>query len=273
MNYSIKWKIYLGLFTSAFFISSCEKQTNWEFDTQDNNELVVEAIITNELKTQEVFLSQSFTDLNSEVRTVSDAVVRFSDGIQTLVFQNDTSNPGRYYSAIPFQARLNRTYSLEIFWQQKTYEARNSMIAVLPYTRLSVKSSGDEGLYEIGSVANLYSPVEQAMYEVDIDWSHITNSDTSKAKLYFYTLSTLDVNEVFRPEKEVVRFPRGSIIKASKFSLNDSFADYYRAMLMETEWQGGFFDEASSSIPTNISNGGLGFFGVSAVLRDTFVVQ
>ena len=42
---------------------------------------------------------------------------------------------------------------------------------------------------------------------------------------------------------------------------------------METEWQGGVYDENSASLPTNISNGGLGFFGVSAVLSDTLLAE
>ena len=50
-------------------------------------------------------------------------------------------------------------------------------------------------------------------------------------------------------------------------------ANYFRSMLMEIEWQGGIFDETPSSLPTNISNGGLGFFGVSAVLSDTLIAQ
>ena len=46
-----------------------------------------------------------------------------------------------------------------------------------------------------------------------------------------------------------------------------------RALLMEAEWQGGVLDEASGSLPTNISSGGLGFFAVCAVLSDTLVAQ
>ena len=51
------------------------------------------------------------------------------------------------------------------------------------------------------------------------------------------------------------------------------FAAYLRALLMETEWQGGAFDEASANLPTNITNGGLGYFAVCGVLADTLVAE
>ena len=83
----------------------------------------------------------------------------------------------------------------------------------------------------------------------------------------------LDISEIFRPPKATVVFPRGSVVFRQKYSLHPSFATYLRALLMETEWQGGVFDEASSSLPTNISNGGLGFFAVCAVLSEVVVAE
>ena len=117
----------------------------------------------------------------------------------------------------------------------------------------------EEGLdsLSLNFVAQQYSPHEQAMYEIDIDWSHIVNSDSAKAKLFYYTFNTIDVNEIFKPAKQNILFPKGSIIIEKKYSLNPEMADYFRSMLMEIEWQGGIFDETPSSLPTNISNDGL----------------
>ena len=127
--------------------------------------------------------------------------------------------------------------------------------------------------FSIKEVGPLYSLDEQAMYQVDIDWNHIIPSDTSRARQFFYTLGTVDANGLFRPFKEKVIFPKGSIIIRKKFALNADFAAYIRTLLMETEWQGGIYDENSSSLPTNVSNGGLGFFGVCSVLGDTLVAE
>ena len=132
---------------------------------------------------------------------------------------------------------------------------------------------GTDSLVVVDEVAPLYAPDEQAVYEINIDWSHLTSEEPNHAKLFFYTFSTVDVNELFKPPQENVPFPKGSIVIETKYSLNDEFAAFYRALAMETEWQGGVYDENSSSLPTNISNGAHGFFGVSAVLSDTLVAE
>jgi hypothetical protein len=146
------------------------------------------------------------------------------------------------------------------------------MIPVYPFNRMTFNPYGNDSL-TVGNVAPIYSPNEQAMYEINIDWSHLTDVQPNHAKLFYYTFSTVDVNQLFRPEKETVPFPKGSFVIEKKHSLNDDFAAFYRALAMEANWQGGVFDENSSSLPTNLSNGAVGFFGVSMVLSDTLIAQ
>jgi pullulanase len=53
-----------------------------------------------------------------------------------------------------------------------------------------------------------------------------------------------------------------------KIRENEEFA---RSLLMETEWRGGSFDVLYGNVPSNVSNGGLGFFSVSAELSDSIL--
>jgi len=214
----------------------------------------------------------SYNELNGQAETVSGAQIILFGGNETFTFKEDIDNPGSYLSENAFSASLNTDYVLEINWNGESFTAENKMEQVIPFTKLTFKSEGIDSL-SLAGVPSLYSPHEQSMYEIDIDWSHLIPSDTSRAKLFYYTFNTLDVNEIFRPPKKTVIFPKGSIVIEKKYSLNPEFADYFRALLMETEWQGGVFDEASASLPTNIDNGGLGFFGVCAVLSDTLVAE
>lgn len=251
---------------------SCEEATDWEFRPGENGALAVEAVITDEFKIQEVLLSLSRDGLNGEVEPASGAEVRLWNGRDTIGLREDAGGPGRYFSEQPFAAQLHIPYTLEIRWDGTTYLAGSKMVEVFPFSRPPFVAAGTDSL-AMGEVAPLYSPDEQAMYEVDIYWPGLVNSGLPQAKIFFYTFNTIDINELFRPPKETVAFPRGSTVIVKKHSLDPEFAAYLRALLMETEWQGGILDEASASLPTNISNGGLGFFAVCAVLSDTLVAE
>lgn len=266
-------KYFFTVLLIVLITSGCEEKTDWDFHPEENGALVVEAILTNEIKNQEVILSLSYDTPNGEPIPVADAQVLVrGDGV-IYNFQTASIQPGKYISELPFATQLGIPYTLEILWNGSNYLAENEMIEVIPFAPLTFKPFGQTDSVQIREVAPLYSPNEQAMYEVDIDWRHITGSDSSRAKLFFYTFNTIDVNELFRPEQENVPFPKGSIVIEKKYSLNPEFAAYFRALLMENEWQGGVFDEASASLPTNLNNGALGFFGVSAVLCDTLIAE
>jgi hypothetical protein len=255
---------------SAF---GCETAVDWDFKPQENGGLAVEAILTNELKNQEVMLSLSFSDLNGEPMPAAGAQVRVSGTGETWLFPEDPAEAGRYVSQEVFAAQLFTPYFLEITWEGRTYKAEAQMVQVLPFQPLTFSPYGATDSVVIGNVPNLYSPHEQAFYIVDIDWSHLIPDESSRARLFYYTFNTVDVSELFRPPQETVPIPRGSVVVQSKYSLDPGFAAYIRALAMENEWQGGFFDEASASLPTNVSNGGHGYFGVCAVLRDTLVAE
>ncbi|MBK7335157.1 MAG: DUF4249 family protein [Saprospirales bacterium] len=254
-------------------LPSCEEPTDWQFQPLENGALVVEAIITNELKNQEILLSLSYDDLNGQPAPATGAELRVAGGGETYLFQEVPGQPGRYLSEEAFAAKLVINYTLDIQWNGGNYLATNRMVPVYPMKRLDFLPYGATDSLVIGEVAPIYLPYEQAMYEIDIDWTHLVNSDSARAKMFFYTFRTLDVNELFRPPRETVVFPKGSIVIERKHSLNPDFAAFQRALAMETEWQGGVFDEASSSLPTNISNGGHGFFGVCAVISDTLIAE
>ena len=257
----------------VMILQSCEEETDWKLQPSENGQLVVEAVLTNILGPQSLRLSLSYDDLNGIPTPVTDAIVFINNGQNNFPFFEDPTDPGKYNSpqAAALQGGIN--YELIILWKEKRYTAKSEMVQVFPFGKLSFQSIGQSDSMKIVEPPNFYSLREQAMYELDIDWSHLTSNEPNQAKMVFYTFQTLDVNELFRPDAQDVSFPRGSIVVVKKYGLNDAFATYLRALVMETEWQGGFLDEASASLPTNISNGGLGFFSVCAVRVDTLVAE
>jgi len=148
----------------------------------------------------------------------------------------------------------------------------------LPYNLPHFSFHQNIGLYSLNWNNEQYSPLEQALYEADLDWSHLAGYDhpdsVSRARLLFYTLSTIDVSYiVFPQDREQVFFPGGSNVVFSKYSLNNEYGAYLRALLSETQWQGSLFESARGNLPGNISNGGLGYFSACAVVRETLVVE
>lgn len=266
MKALVKYLLLMLLFIS------CEKQTDWEIKAGTDDLLIVEGMITNELKEHTIRLSKPTGTLNGNPQPVSDAVVVVSSGIISVSFHEDPLNPGTYLSDRPFIGLKNNTYSLLISQGGNTYTSKAVLAPPAEFIFLRYQKSVADGNYYITWVSNPYSPVQAAMYEIQLDWSSVNgyedeDPDSCRAKLFYYTLPTLDVSEVFAPTLEKISFPPGTVITERRYSLTDEHAAYLRAMLLETTWQGGFFNTAAANVPTNLSEGAAGFFSACGVIE------
>lgn len=252
---------------------SCEEATDWKLNVETNGKLVVDAILTNELRVQEIRLSQSYDDLNGKAITVQDADVAVMANNIKFNFDADLLHPGLYKSRLPFLVFKNLTYQLEIDWRGQRYTATSQLSDVAPIPRITFQPSENEGELIFDQVPAVFNANQQAMYEMVIDWSKLDANLPNKAKVRYYTFSEVDVSQLVPPARDTVTFPAGSLVYIEKFGLNDEFAAYLRALAIETDWRGGLFYSSPSNLPTNISNGGLGFFSTCAILRDTIIAR
>ncbi|MEZ4850008.1 MAG: DUF4249 family protein [Bacteroidia bacterium] len=260
------------LLLSLVFVS-CEDFVIRDIPAEAAPDLVVEAILTNELRFQEIKLSQVYQERNGEVPRVSGASVLVGTNGIAYEFSEVPDQSGIYRSKIPFAVIDNLIYHLQIEWEGKTYEATSKLSEVGPLPEITFRRLGRTDNYTFGDFVPILNANQQAMYEVYVNWSHLTNDSTSQALTYFYTFSSIHVNELIRPEKEQIIFPEGSIVIVRKYGLNDDFADFLFSMAIETEWDGKFYFALSENLPTNISNDAWGFFSTCAVVTDTLVVQ
>ncbi len=267
-------KIFFWL---ILILTGCEEKADKDFPTDVPDTIVVQATLTDENHHQEVKITKPVAGQSFEPNPVSGAIVTLSNGTQSTNCTESIDESGVYTSDISFAAVLGQTYYLNIVCKGKTYSAETTILPVSPLNPLSyVPVDENDSLYKIGWVAPDYNADAQDMYKITIDWSHITNippEEKSKAELYYYTFKTLDVIELFSPDKEEAFFPKGSIIIEKKYSLTDDYANFLRALSAETVWQGSLFDEARGNLPTNISNGGLGYFTACSVVSDTLIVE
>jgi hypothetical protein len=255
---------------ATWFILGCEEQSNIRPDTQSTGYIVVEGILTNELKSHSIRLTHTFESLNEDPAAVSGASVVVSDGISLISLAEVVAGSGEYLTP-PMRAVVGRTYIITINFQGKQYTAQDSPVGVEPLPPIQMHATND--LYELD-----FSPAgEQPNFiEHSISWGGTPACQSStdcRGRLIFYDLKTTDVNDIFKPKKAAFTFPRGSVIIRRKHSASEGYRAFLRSMLSETEWRGGVFDVQRANVSTNLSAGAIGFFAVSTVVSDTTVVQ
>jgi len=263
---------YILLLLLAF--SACEKSVDWELDTFEEPRLVVEAILTDENRVQEILLSRTYADLNGEAPAVTNAGVSVEVNQVSYNFLPDPQLPGRYLSEVPFEVIGGLEYRLQVDWEGNSYSASSSLSDVSPIPQPTFFPVGNTDSLRLGDFIPPCSTTEQVLYRIDIDWSHLVDSaEVTQARIYRYTFTSIDMSQLLPPPQEKVYFPRGSIVQIQKFGLNDDFAEYLRAQAIETDWNGTFFFSVSDNLPSNIEPEGLGFFSTCAVVRNSLLAE
>lgn len=254
---------------------SCQERIDWELEMANELRLVVQGKITNEKKSHEVSLSLPVYEINGTPQPVSGAEVSISDGDNTFLLTEDPLRPGIYLTDDDVQGVVNKVYYLGIRVNDYDFLAAATMKGVTPVkTPAYYRVQEDPPLYELVLGGN----DEASMVKLEMDWSHLPGYDTlpdaeNHAVIYGYYFSalTVDVNELFSPARDRVRFPPGTIIAYTKESLSDGYAEYLRGMLSETSWNGGLFDVKPGDPFDNLSAGAIGYFAACTVIRDTIV--
>lgn len=250
---------------------SCEEKINWDIDVRDTPLLVVEGIITNERIQHQVKLTRPVTELNALPEPVSGAIVVIHEPETSMVLKESPSGSGIYLTD-SMRAVIGKIYTLSISIGEKEYTAQTYMVPVTPLDSLEYSTADGSGdFYKL----NLFDTDEPSMTEYYLDWSKLpgfTDSDSCRARIIYYSLNTIDVSEMFKPEQEQVVFPEGTVVYRRKYSMNDDHAAFIRTLLSETEWRGGLFDVQPGNVQTNLSEGAVGYFAASTVVADSTII-
>ncbi|MEI6681357.1 MAG: DUF4249 family protein [Bacteroidota bacterium] len=251
-------------------LPGCVKQTEWPVKSTTPGKIVVDAILTDEVKSQQVCLAYPVSQLNQPPRPVTGASVVVSDEDSTWNLAETPAWSGVYKTPPYFFARLNKNYSLLIAYQNNVYSAKATMLPGSYFSELRFAKNETTGLWHVDWVANAFSTADAAMWELLIDWSGVAgygalDSLATHKRMLFYTLPTLDVSEVFAPRMESIYFPAGTIVTERRYSVTPEHAEFIRELLLETNWTGGLFNVSAANVKSNLSNGALGFFGVCSV--------
>jgi len=266
-----------GVFNMAVFLLqlSCDEKLNWDLKYEEADILVVEGKISSELRNHEVRLSRPIYEMNASPEPVMGAQLDIFDGRQQYPLSEDPEQPGIYRTDSLFAAQLNQYYQLRIQYGSKRIHAVTFMREVEPFQFMNVHPvESDPPLLE----AYISDSDEPSIVRLELDWSHVPGYENlpdsaTHAVIYHYSLNSVDVNEIFKPSQEHVRFPPGTIIQREKESVNPWYAEFLRGMLSETDWRGGMFDVLPGNARTNMEGDAIGFFTAADILRDTIVIE
>ncbi len=258
-------------------LTGCVKEAGWSPDGALPDVIVVDAILTDEVKSHAVYLRYPSRELNTAPEPVTGAAVVISNEDSVWQLTESPAGSGHYLTPSWFSAKLQKSYTLIIYRNDRVYTATASMVPALAFRELSYLKDEASGLYYIDWVANAFDVADASMWEVLADWSHLPGyeeADSAKthARLLFYTLPTLDVSEIFAPQMEKSLFPAGTIITERRYALHEKHAAFVRELLLETNWTGGLFGVMPANAGTNLSSGAIGYFAVCGVYELSLIV-
>jgi hypothetical protein len=265
----------LYVIMATLLLFSCEDPVIWDLQYEELDLIVVEGKITNEMMEHEVRLTRPLYEMNGTPEPVTGAQVEINDGAEIHLLTEDQERPGIYKTDSLFAAVPGQYYQLRIAYGSKRITAVTGMVEVTPFQRMNVyQVQSDPVLYE-GNIGDSDQP---AIVRLKLDWSHVEGyvdlpDSENHAVIYHFTLDGVDVNEIFKPQQEHVRFPPGTIVYREKESVSAWYGEFLRGVLSETDWRGGMFDVLPGNARTNMVGDAIGFFTASDVIRDTVIIE
>ncbi len=259
------------LLVSLFAITSCTERIETELAEQADPRLVVEGWITDQHEAHRVRLTMSGGYMSGQAaQGVSDAQVTIDDGQQTFTLTEQPLGSGDYYTAPDVAGEPGRNYTLTINTGGQTYTASDMMRPVAPIDAMSFEldeddepEEGEKPLYKV-RIWTQELPGTGDHYRWISYVNGIAQSDSLKNAVFAddQLFEGADVNGV---AMDKVRANPGDVVRVEQLSISAAAFDVIEAILKQTEWRGGLFDPPPANVPTNISNGALGFFGAASV--------
>jgi hypothetical protein len=259
------------IIATAFQLFNCVEQVDIEnyIDGKQSNRLVVEGLITNEYKRHMVKLTQTGKVATDQYLPVSGAEVAISDGSNIFPLYENT--PGIYLTD-SLQGVVGGTYTLNIIAQGKMYLATDEMPAHNPFNRadgFALTSNKPPSGY-IQSPLIIFGSNEPALLNIKIDNPQPNDKYT---QFTYYAFPGIHPDHLLPKFVEAtLSYDEGTQITQTKYSLSDSHYEFLRAVLLETEYNGGVFGSVRADVPTNVGNQAVGFFAACAVIRRTGVI-
>jgi Domain of unknown function (DUF4249) len=264
--------------------SACIEQVDLsKINGPTSGRLVVEGEITNQKKAHIVKLTRTNVAIpDSPAEGVSNCIVTISDDSYTYTLTEVDTLPGTYATADTIQGQIGKTYTLTIKSADQIYTASSTMVPVEPFTPES----------EIFKAPNrVGNPVPDNLVIYEVQFPKVRYGTTKPAKIESYAIDPTDSTPRmaryyefpgidpqgfllnFQGQNQTIMITEGTQITQYKYSLTNDHFKFMQSVYSQTDFKGGLFDRIAANAPTNVSNGGLGFFGASAVITRSLMFE
>lgn len=289
-------KLYIA-FILAFAMVGCETEFTSNY-AGESGTIVIEGWVTNSGEPQRVIVSNS---LNTPIdyqdkkgNLIGNARVILSSESQkadTLVFVEGEGN----YTTSNIVGIPNETYYLRVEYEDKVFEAESFMPMVpaidsISFARKRVSKenallfvplvnftdpASDENFYLFRSIFGVRDSASISYY------SFYSGPDPWMISLFSDTYingnsASLNVMEGLPIERYWIDgyfwLNSGDFLTIQMQSLTKEGYEFYKSLINQLNYAAGVFHPTPASPPGNISNGGHGFFGATAVSRCSAIV-
>lgn len=261
--------IFLGL------MSACEDSGEEMPAIIPGEQIVIQSLMTDKPGRQEVSISRLMALPGDTGAAVRGARVFLSNSDTVVVLKEDSLRPGIYFFVGATEMRKKHT--LQVIYGQQVYSASAQGEPGMVFNPPVFEKNATDGLWYPVYVAPPYMPDHPAMYELMADWSMMPAytslpPDQCRARMLFFTLPSIDVTQLLPPPSLSRGFPEGAIVNIRRYAMDMSYAAYWREVLLETRWAAGLFALEPTRVPSNFSNGALGWFAICGVTELSLVL-
>ncbi len=266
----------------AILLISCEEATKLDL-RQTPPRIVIEGLVTNKPGFQSVKVSRS-SEFYSSGKTprVENAIVTVSDdaGQKFSFVHNPNNHPdslGIYVPEPGFAGIVGRTYTLTVEVDGEVYEGSDKLYDVIPIDSLKFQVNEDEKkdpkepgkIYEVLMYAR--EPQDEENYYLFKFYRNDSLKVYNPTDIYFTEDDLLaeKIDGVPSP----VYYGSNDTARIEVYSLTRKGYVFYNDLsIILTNDGGGMFGPIPASPRTNLTNGALGFFQVSAVQdKETYI--
>lgn len=260
-------------------VLSCREPIDFELNGDGNSRLVICGGITTEAKSHTVTLTRTMSYYSPEAAPrETGAIVTISDGTNIFPLTESSFNPGLYKTDSTVYGEVNKTYTLKVTTKDgEIYEASSPLLRVAEIDSVSYKYNElfmydkDRSNYELllfsQEIPGIGDNYMSNIYLQNNSGEYVLDNDTLRETPFYqdqqfdgYYLPGLGFYNI---SAQTIKTDSVNV-KVELLSLTLDYYEYNYAILMETDYRGSPFDGPAANIPTNISNGGLGYFWASA---------